>query len=450
MPARILLADQRPGQREAVEAALNATDWQLSVAPDARRALALLAADGAEVAICDPEMPGLDDFELAPQLQRREPALQIVLCIERDDRGRFEMAQRLGAAALIAYPLDPVELAFAMGETQRRIQHHQRTRLLERDLTLAVGEKPIVGASESMIDLLEAMERAAGFKTPVLIRGERGTHREVLARAIHTQSLRRAGPFVAVRCSADTPDSIERQLFDAPRTDGDSRLLAYVRAAQGGTLFLDELSALSPGAQARLLHLLDHEELVSSETGKSHPVDVRVIAATHCDLDVTGSDPNVSAELADRLGAALLSVPPLRERADDIPLLIDHAVARLRAELGVDVEGVSDSAMDRLRHYEWPGNLRELENVVERAMLLAKTDRITLHELPAAIATAVPEGGGGRNGDFSLRRARRSFEAEMIRRALRKTDGNRTRAARLLEISHRALLYKIKEFGLRD
>ncbi len=450
MPARILLVDDRPGQREALEMALDPGEWSLVVAPDARRALALVDADGAQVAVCDPAMPGLDEFDLAPQLQRRDPSLQIVLCIDRDEPDRFDMAERLGAAALIAHPIEPAELAFALSRARRQIDAQRRTRLLERDLVQAVGDKPIVGASENMIGLLEAMERAAGFKTPVLIRGEQGTHREVMARAIHAQSLRRAGPFVAVRCAAAPPEALERQLFDDVGPDGDRRALPDVRAADGGTLFLDELALLSESARSRLLHLLDREEVIAPETGKARVVDVRVIAATQPDPDATTPGAAIEDDLEDRLGNAVLDVPALRERPEDIPLLVDHAVDRLRAELGVEVEGVSDSAMDRLRHYEWPGNLRELENVVERAMLLAKTDRITLHELPAAIGTAVADGGDGPSGDFSLRRARRSFEAEMIRRALHRTDGNRTRAARLLEISHRALLYKIKEFGLRD
>jgi len=331
-----------------------------------------------------------------------------------------------------------------------RIDEQQRSRLLERDLIQSVGDKPIIGASSVMIELLEAMERAAGFKTPVSIHGESGTHREVLARAIHAQSLRRTGPFVAVRCTASSPVDLERQLFGGRGMNTGSKTLPDARTANGGTLFLDELGRLSESAQRQLLHLLDREEVVDPDTGKARPVDVRVIVATLQDVDEAIQHGGLDAELGSRLANVVLRVPPLRERIADIPLLVDHAIARMRAELAVEVEGVSDAAMDRLCHYEWPGNVRELENVIERATLLARGDRITLHELPAMIGTSVPDGGDGRSGDFSLRRARRSFEAEMIRRALRKTDGNRTRAARLLEISHRALLYKIKEFGLRD
>jgi len=450
MPARILLVDPRPGQREALELALDGSDWTLQVAEDARRASAVLDGEGAEVAICDPALEGLDGFELVPQLLRRRPTLHVLLSVDPGDRERFECAARVDAVGLVAHPIDPDEIRFTLRAARRRIEGDERLRLLERDLQDAVGDKPIVGASEPMIELLEAMERASGFKTPVLVEGEAGTHREVLARAIHAQSLRRAGPFVAVRCNAASPQALEAAMFGGTRGTSPQSPMPDARAADGGTLFIDDLERLPLPAQQRLLHLLDREEVVDPRTEKARHVDVRVIVATRSDPAKAVEAAELDAELRDRLSSVVLRVPPLRQRSEDIPLLVDHAVASMRAELGVEVDGVSDTAMDRLRHYDWPGNLRELENVIERAMLLCTTDRITLRELPPAIATAVAGEGDGRSGDFSLRRARRSFEAEMIRRALRKTDGNRTRAARLLEISHRALLYKIKEFGLRD
>jgi two-component system response regulator AtoC len=298
-----------------------------------------------------------------------------------------------------------------------------------------------------MIELLEAMENVAGFKTPALLMGERGTHREVLARAIHAQSARRAAPFVAVRCRDADPDTLERHVFGEAITRD---VRGHALGAQGGTLFLDDVEALSAGAQRRLLHLIHCGEVERVGGEKAIAADVRVIAAATRGPDAAAHEGGLSHELAEALAPAVLAVPSLRERAADVPLLVDHLVARYAADLGVDVDCVSDTAMDRLVAYAWPGNLRELENVIERAMLLAQTDRITLDELPNRITEALAEGAGGSGADHSLRRARRSCEADMIRRALRRTDGNRTRAAKLLEISHRALLYKIKEYGIRD
>lgn len=449
MPARILLADARPERRSALELVLDTAEWTLSIASGAAQALTLLENEDVDVVICDPAMPGLDGFELAPQLLRRRPGLQVLVLAAREDSGRFAMATRLGAAGLVGDPVEADDVSFALRVARDRIAQGARLRLVERDLEHAVGDKPIIGASESMIELLEGMERAAGFKTPVLITGERGSHREVIARAIHAQTLRRGGPFVSVRCAGDDTDAVEAQIFGAAnRAPGSAPPLALT--ADGGTLFLDEIDRLAPSAQQRIVELLDREEIVETGSGKARTVDLRLIATSTVGSQAPPTPASLVADLRDRLSPIVLAVPPLRDRIDDVPLLVDHAVARMRVELGVSVDGVSDAAMDRLRHYDWPGNLRELENVIERAMLLCTTDRISLRELPAAIATSVAGEGNGRSGDFSLRRARRSFEAEMIRRALRKTDGNRTRAARLLEISHRALLYKIKEFGLRD
>lgn len=449
MPLRILLVDPRPEVRDALELGLDACHHDLIVAEDAATALNRLDRQGADVVVCEATTEGLEGFAFVPQLRRRAAHVELVLLAETNAPKRFQDAEKLGAAALLEVPVRREAVGFAITKASERMHMRRATRMADRDVTDAVGEKPIVGASQPMIELLELMERAAGFKTPVTILGETGSHREVLARAVHAQSMRRNSPFVAVRCRAGSPEDVEQRLFGAPGTTRAASAEADVRLADGGTLFLDDLASLSAACQKRLLHLLEREEVVDSHSGKSEPVDVRIIVATTADYVRAVDAGQLDPQVVDRLTHVLLQVPPLRERAEDIPLIVDQAVARLHAQLGTAARAVSDTAMDRLRHHHWPGNLRELENVIERAMLVASTDELTVRDLPTEITTSVGDAGGS-SSDFSLRRARRSFEAEMIRRALRKTDGNRTRAAKLLEISHRALLYKIKEFGLRD
>lgn len=450
MLLRILLVDASSGQRDALELALDARQWSVSPAPDARSALAALEREHFDVAICADSVAGLDGFDLVPQLRRRQPHLQVLLGCAPERADRHELAARVGAAAVVARPLHPPELRLALLQATRIAHDRHCLSITQRDLAQAVGDKPIVAASEPMIDLLEAMERAAGFKTPAVLLGEPGTHREVLARAIHAQSARRSAPFVAIRCAAAKPAVVEAQLFGASSPRSPSRTSAgLVHQADGGTAYFDDLMALSAGAQQRLLCLLETAGIpTSTAADKPHEIDVRLIFASTRPLAEGVERGLLRPDLGERLASVVLEVPPLRARRADLPLLVDHELARLRGDLASAVEGMSDAAMERLVDYHWPGNLRELENVMERAVLLASSDRITVQDLPATLSAQA--GADGQGSDFSLRRARRSFEADMIRRALARTHGNRTRAAKLLEISHRALLYKIKEYGLRD
>jgi two-component system response regulator AtoC len=295
-----------------------------------------------------------------------------------------------------------------------------------------------------MIELLEALESAAGYPASVLLRGESGTGKEALARALHAQSARRRGPFVRLCARKAAPGTLGAALFGsrAGERPGPGALVE----ARGGILFLENVEALAPEHQERLLAALESEEVLPSEGGKPLRIDVRVVSATTRDLGASAAAGEFRADLRARLAGVELQVPPLRERGRDIPLLVDHFVARASRRYGKALRGLTDEALSRLVQYSWPGNVRELENVVERAVLLARRDQVCLGDLPDRLEADTDL----REGDLGLRRGRKRFEADLIRRALRRTGGNRTRAARLLEISHRALLYKIKEYGIRD
>jgi two-component system response regulator AtoC len=307
-----------------------------------------------------------------------------------------------------------------------------------------------------MIDLLELLERAAEYKATVLLTGESGTGKEVLARAIHAQSGRRNQAFVAVNCGAIPEALLESELFGHARgafTGADRARRGLFIEADGGTLFLDEIGEMPPSLQVKLLRVLQEEEVRPIGEAKPRSVNVRVIAATSRDLEREVAAGRFREDLFYRLDVFRVRVPPLRERREDVPLLVDHFIARFRETLGRPIRTIADDALDRLLEHAWPGNVRELENVIERAMILADGDRITLRELPEAIAAprSTPEAEAApAGGDFSMRRARRRFESDLVRRALEATGGNRTRAAKLLEISYRALLYKIKEHGLGE
>jgi len=452
VPDRILVVDDDEALRESLALLLAAEGYEVVTAGDAAAALARLE-EPVDVVLCDVRMPGRDGLELLPDLIRRLPGAPVLLMSAYGSGDLAVEALKRGAYDYLAKPFQPSEVLLAIRKARERERLRRANTLLQRDVSRAVGDRPIVAASPPMIDLLEILERAAEYKATVLLTGESGTGKEVLARAIHAQSGRRNQAFVAVNCAAIPEALLESELFGHARgafTGADRARRGLFVEADGGTLFLDEIGELPPPLQAKLLRVLQEEEVMPIGESKPRRIDVRVIAATSRDLERDVASGRFREDLFYRLDVFRVRVPPLRERRDDVPLLVDHFIARFRETLGKPVRTIADEALDRLVAHAWPGNVRELENVLERAMILADTDRITLADLPEAIAAPrrKAEAAPAPSGDFSMRRARRRFEAELIRRALDATGGNRTRAARLLEISHRALLYKIKEYGL--
>jgi two-component system response regulator AtoC len=453
MAERILIADDDDALRESLELVLAAEGYEVATARDGAAALAALEAQPADVVLCDLRMPGRDGLELLPEILRRLPGATVILMSAYGSADLAVEALRRGAYDYLAKPFQPAEVLLALRKARERERLRRSTALLQREVDRAVGERPIVAASPGMIAVLELVERAAEFKATVLLLGESGTGKEVLARAIHAQSPRRGEAFVGVNCAAIPEALLESELFGHARgafTGADRARRGLFSEADGGTIFLDEIGELPVALQAKLLRVLQEEELRPVGESKPRRVDVRVIAATARDLEAEVAAGRFREDLFYRLDVVRVAVPPLRERREDIPLLVDHFLGHARETLGRTVRGVDDAALARLVAYDWPGNVRELENVLERAVILSRSDRLTVADLPASLAapTAAEASPGSR--DLSLRRARRALESRLIAEALAATGGNRTHAARLLGISHRALLYKINEYGLRE
>jgi len=453
MADRILIVDDDDALRESLQLVLSAEGYEVMGAPGAEAALRAVERSPFDVVLCDIRMPGTDGMELLPQLVRRLPGTTVIMMSAYGTDDLALEAMNRGAYDYLAKPFQPSELLFTLRKSQERERLRRANQLLRRDVERAVGERPIVATSEAMIELLELMERAAAYKSTVLISGETGTGKEVLARAVHAQSPRRSEAFVAVNCGAIPETLLESELFGHAKgafTGADRAKHGLFREADAGTLFLDEIGELPIALQVKLLRVLQEEEIRPLGESKTRPVDVRVIAATARDLETDVEEGRFREDLFYRLNVVRLRVPPLRERPKDVPLLLDHFIARFRHTLGKPVLSVSDEALERLVKYPWPGNVRELENVIERAMILCDGDRVTLQQLPSSVTSPPEAGGAEAASSFNLKRARRGAEIEAIRRALHATGGNRTHAARLLEISHRALLYKLKEYGIRD
>ena len=448
---RVLIVDDDDALRESLGLILSAEGYELVYAADGEAALAQLDETPVDVILCDLRMPGIDGFDLIPQLGRKLPGAPVILMSAHGTTDLAVEAIERGAYDYLAKPFQPSELLLLLRKTQERERLRRANLLLQRDVERAVGERPIVAASQPMIELLELLERTAAYKTTALLTGESGTGKEVLARAIHAQSPRRDEPFVAVNCGAIAENLLESELFGHVKgafTGANRARRGLFAEADRGSIFLDEIGELPPPLQVKLLRVLQEEEIRPVGDSKPHSIDVRVIAATSRDLEHEIAEGRFREDLYYRLNVVRLHVPALRERREDVPLLVDHFLARFRDALGKPVRGVADDALDRLTRYRWPGNVRELENVMERAVILADGENLTLACLPETIVSPQADVSAEGVTDFSLKRARQAFEARMIRQALRATGGNRTHAAKLLEISHRALLYKIKDYGI--
>jgi two-component system response regulator AtoC len=452
MPNRILLIDPDSAERDHQLIALSEAGFDAVGADGAEKAFQSIDAMPPDVIICDAFTPGTDDLELVWQLSRRAPEATLLVTSAPGDReAAMEVALR-GAHDYLERPLNPAELRLKLRSASERGSLRRQNRLLRWEIAKAVGERPIVAASISMIKLLESVEQAAGDKSPVLLVGEPGTGKEVIARVIHAFSSGRTQNFIALQCATRPAEAISAELFGVSAERSSTEIRTHrglLLDADHGILFLDEVGALPIPIQEQVLRVLAEEQVQSGPGTKSRSVDLRIIAASARNLEDDVTNGEFLEELYQYLEPMRLAVPALRERREDIPLLVDHFLDDYRRELVKPVRAISEDALALLVAHHWPGNIRELENAIETAVMLANGDRISIQDLPPRIVSAPSQEEGSRT-DLCLKRGRRAFEMGLIRRALRATGGNRTHAAKRLEISHRALLYKIKEYGISD
>ena len=451
MPLRILVIEPEPQARERLQLLLASVGHEVVFATVSAEAVSLLADTHFDAIFCDLQLRAEDgDSSLVCRLARCLADTPVIATSGPGAEEPADVARREGAYDQVSQPFNAPEVLHALDRSVERQRLRCSVDLLQRELRLAVGDRPIVAASAAMIELLERIERAAAFSAPVLLYGEPGTGREGLARVIHAQSPRRHQPFAAISCVSDSEDALEQELFGClPSQVGGRQPIerGLFLEADGGTLYLDEISALPSGIQRTLLRAIEEQTVHPRGAAKPRAIDVRIIASTCRDLRASAAIGVFSADLLEHLERARFAVPSLRDRKQDIPLLADHFFARARAHLGRAVRSISDEALDSLVAYHWPGNIRELENVIERAVLVAEGGQLRRCDLPESIVSPSPDRSSERGGDLGLKRARKRLEARLIRRALQAAGGNRTHAAKLLEISHRALLYKIKEYG---
>ncbi|OVE79914.1 hypothetical protein BVY02_01910 [bacterium J17] len=313
----------------------------------------------------------------------------------------------------------------------------------------------IVAATPNMMEVFETIKKIVDYKTTVMLYGESGTGKELVARAIHYNSNRKNKRFVAINCGAIPENLLESELFGHKKgafTDATKDKKGLFEEANGGTILLDEIGELPLHLQVKLLRVLQENEIRPVGGGRVVPINVRVLAATLRDLESDVVEGRFRDDLFYRLNVISMKIPALRERKDDIPILVNYFINRNREKLGLPVTGIEDSALKVLMAHHWPGNVRELENCVERAMILTDGDKINKSSLPRTVTKKKANDSSVEfsDDDLSIKSHTRSLEQKLIVKALEKTAGNRTHAAKLLEISHRTLLYKLKEYGLNE
>jgi two-component system response regulator AtoC len=361
-------------------------------------------------------------------------------------------AMKAGAYDYISKPFKQDEVLLALTKAEERETLRRENRVLKEAMRKERTFHEILGKSEAIEKVFTTIGKVADYKTTVLIQGESGTGKELVARALHLGGTRKDKPFVPLNCGAIPEALLESELFGHKKgafTDAHADKRGLFTEADQGTLFLDEIGELPLGLQVKLLRVLQERRVRPVGATRDQELDVRVIAATVRDLRREVEEGRFREDLYYRLNVLQINVPPLRDRRDDIMLLAEHFIERNNGRLGTKIRDVDQKARKLLLNYPWPGNVRELENTIERAVVLSESDVIGVGDLPERMREPTdPVAASLATGELSIKKTARFMEETLIRRALEKTGGNRTAASKLLEISHRALLYKIKDYGI--
>ena len=449
---RVLVVDDEENIRLVLRTLLKKNDYQVEVAESAEAALDKLERFDPDFVLADVRMTGMTGIELCTELKARSSLATVILMSAYGSTDLAIEAMKAGAYDYISKPFKQDEVLLALTKAEERESLRRENRALKNAMRKEQKFHGILGKSEAIQKVFATIEKVADYKTTVLIQGESGTGKELVARALHERSSRRTKPFVALNCGAIPETLLESELFGHARgafTDAHADKKGLFTEAHQGTLFLDEIGELPLGLQVKLLRVLQEGRVRPLGAARDHEVDVRVVAATVRDLRHEVAEGRFREDLYYRLNVLQLTVPPLRDRRDDVVLLVEHFIEQNNGRLGTQIRDLAPRARKLLLDYPWPGNVRELENTIERAVVLAESDIIGVSDLPERMREpGDPVAASLSSSELSIKKTARFMEETLIRRALEKTGGNRTQASKLLEISHRALLYKIKDYGI--
>jgi two-component system, NtrC family, response regulator AtoC len=451
---RVLVVDDEENIRLVLKTILHKQNYEVALADSGARALELLDEFSPDVILTDVRMPQMTGLELIAALRERHYQATVIVMSAYGSMDLALEAIKLGAYDYVGKPFKPDEIILALRKAEEREALRRENRSLRAQVEKEHRYESLLAKSDSMSAVFRTITKIADYKTTVLISGESGVGKELIARAIHARSSRAQAPFVALNCGAIPENLLESELFGHRKgafTDAHHDRRGLFEEASSGTLFLDEIGELPLPLQVKLLRVLQEETMRRLGDTKDTKVDVRIVAATHRDLTAEVKAGRFREDLFYRINVLAIHIPPLRERREDIALLMDHFVERNNKRLGTAITGFANDARKVMLAYGWPGNVRELENTIERAMVLAEGETIELRDLSERIReSADPIHQKLESGEISIKKTIPAIEEILIRRALQRTRGNRTRAAEILEISHRALLYKLKDYNIHD
>jgi two-component system response regulator AtoC len=451
---KVLVVDDEENLRHWLKLILTDAGYETDEAASGEEAFKKFENNIYDFVLCDIRMPKMDGPSMLHEMRRRQiPATVIMMSAYGSEETAVE-AMKLGAYDYISKPFRQDEILLVLRKAEERERLVRENRILRRQVVNDYGFQNIVTRNPRMQEILQTVLKIADYKTTVLISGESGTGKELIARAIHYSSSRKDGPFVAVNCGAIPENLLESELFGHVKgafTDASYTKKGLFEEADEGTILLDEIGELPPLLQVKLLRVLQEEEVRRVGDTRPVPINVRVIAATVHDLADEVKNNRFRADLFYRINVLSIALPPLRERKEDIPLLVNHFIEKFAPRFNKHIKGLSKEAAEMVMDNDWSGNIRELENAMERAIALAEGEIIQVNDLPPYLREKYGTSSPGifiPQQELSIKKISQKMEKQLIQRALEKTNGNRTQAAKLLEISHRALIYKIKEYGL--
>ncbi len=451
----LLVVDDEAGVREALRLIFSG-EFRFSEARSSDEAVSKVREEWPDVILLDIVMPGTNGLKTLKQIKDIHPDGQVIMLTALNTARTAFSASETGAFDYVTKPFDINELRLRVRRAIEKTQLSREVERLKQEAGRKYGIENIVGKSKAMLEIFRMVSTVASKKSTVLITGESGTGKELIARAIHYNSDRRNKPFVVINCAALPDTLIESELFGYERgafTNAHQRKIGQFESAHEGTLFLDEIGELGLGIQAKLLRAIETETFVRLGGTEESKVDVRIIAASNRDLEKLANARDFRADLFYRLNVVSMHLPPLRERREDIPLLINHFLRLKARENDSPAKNFSAPVIDRLISYTWPGNIRELENLIERLTILSPRETVEIEDLPEGIRL----GDQSRslreevlNGSCPLSDAVDDFERQLILKALQKTGFNRTKASSLLGITRRILRYRMEKLHISD
>ncbi|MCC7415495.1 MAG: sigma-54-dependent Fis family transcriptional regulator [Acidobacteria bacterium] len=456
-PPRILVADDERSMRELLAIVLRREGYEVLLAESGRAAVALLEREPVDILISDIKMPDLSGVEVLRAAKKiDQDILGIMITAFASTESAIE-AMRLGACDYLSKPFDVDLLRMKVREKIETRQLRQENVLLKRTLGLSHRFANIIGRSEAMLQVFKMIETVARTNSTILLTGESGTGKGLVAQAIHHQSLRRDKPLVAVNCGALPEALLESELFGHMKgafTGADTNKKGLIEVAEKGSVFLDEIGEMSPVMQVKLLRVLQERKFRRVGGLEELQADIRVIAATNQDLTRAVAEGRFREDLYYRINVIPIALPPLRDRREDVPLLADFFLAKYSEQMQKTIGGITREAMDLLSAYDWPGNIRELENVMERAVALEATAAILPESLPEAVRgeagrSAQASHDGLPESGFDLEAHVKEIEMNYIAEALKRAGGVQVKAAELLGMSFRSFRYYVKKYNLR-